>query len=412
MSIGVYALAKAARAFKAGLALLALGSAAAAPAWAHRGHAFGNPFHDLSLTEACELARDEHKLVFVYVTRPNELATDALEQPTWSVWRAIDLLIRETVAVRLDSGRDADALRPYELGEPPTVLLLESDGRLVRRLPGDAALTPLMNTLEDVLSSDKALARVRAALQDVGQDDPLARERLADALARHGDPAAALRHYRWCIEVGLQKQISYAAARRRLVMNSLVQLGEPYAPARQAAEEIRDKMEAALLGGEDNANLARDLAALNRALGDESRTLSLFDRLPKRSRARYTLFDRVFEQLVEQKRYADILALADPSQTFRQEVFMARQNRGLWDDSPDAPHTRGQRAFVVRRGACLVEALAATGRTAAARKLIDAVLRFDDRAETLATLRSRAARADAPDVLAYLEALAARKADP
>ena len=376
---------------------------AAAPAPAHRGHAFGNPFHEVSLEEACKLAEQEFKLVYVYVTAPNGQVCKYLERPTWSDWRAIDLLIREMVAVRLDGGRDAEQLRRYKLGKLPVMLLLNPDGSQRRRLAGELSAEQLKRELVADLSGADCVARVRKTVAAGGGEDPLARERLAETLTRQGSHAEALEEYLWCLEVGLRRNIPYATARRRLLLKGFVALAEQYPPARETLEQRRAAMEQALRDKKGTANLARDLAELNSCLGDEARTLALFDELPPRSKARYVLFDRVFEQLVEHRRYDELLAFVDPLQTFSQEKRMALMRKALWDDSPEARYERGNRAFAIARGAALVEALAGLGRIDEARTLIDKILKFDGRPEARTLLEQHLRRAECTELVRYLQ---------
>lgn len=383
----------------AGAVLLALASA---PAWAHRGHRFGSPFHAVTLEQAGRLADEESKLVYVFVTEPKGQAPRYLVRPTLCDWRAIDLLILETVAVKLDAGYDADQLRRYRLDQLPIMLLLASDGTERQRFAGDLMTEQLIPQLAAALSDDDALARVRRAVTANGGNDPLARERLAQALVRRGDFAGALREYRWCVEVGLRSHLPYASGRRRLLFRGFALFAGRHPPARQALEAWRTATEQTLLGERDDANLARDLAELNAALNDEGRTLTFFDRLAPRCRARNVLFDSVFELLIAAGRYDEVLAVLDPARTFRQEVHMARRLGAQSGDDPAERPERGTRAFAIARGAALMEALAATGRVAEARALADEILKFDHTSKTHALLKRHAERAQSQPLIENL----------
>lgn len=369
---------------------------------AHRGHAFGSPFHEITLEEACKLARDEHKLVFVYINEPQGVPPDYLDRPVWNDWRAIDLLIRETVAVQIDAAKDQPDIEKLDVKTPPEMLLLNTDGSLRRRWPGDADVNTLMEGLAASLSDEQSLQRVRAAFAELGPDDPLARERLAETLTRCGNYDEAAKHYRWCVEVGLPNNLPYAVARRRLVMNGFVRLARQSPDVRKTLLALRDKMEAELRAGTADANRARDYAELNRALDDEPRTLVLYNELPKRSKARYALFDRVFDQLVANRQYDDILAVLDPQRALLEELHLARRKRSTGDEGPDAVEIRGTRAFTIARGCALIEVLAGTGKLEQAKKLVNRLLRFDDSRATHDLLRKHAKHAQADALLNYL----------
>lgn len=375
------------------------------PDWAlaHRGHDFGSPFHAASLTKACKLAEDEFKVAFVYVTEPKGRAPAYLERPSWDDWRTIDLLLRETVAVKLDQRRNADELRRYDLRQLPAVLLLNPDGTERRRFAGDLSAVRLMRELAADLSGEESVARVRKAVQSSGGEDPIARERLAEALTRRGAFADALEAYLWCLDVGLRKYIPYAASRRRLLLKGFVTLAEQYPQARRTLADRRKAMEQTLLTERDDVNLVRDLAELNRCLNDEPRSLWLYDRLPPKSKARYVLFDRVIGQLVEHKRYDEVLAILDPMRTFEEEARFARLRGAPQGEGPEARRERGTRAFAVARGAELVEALAGSSRMDEARDLADRIIELEDTPETRALLKRHAQNAGSRQLIKYIE---------
>lgn len=384
------------------VALLAFGWASS-PAMAHRGHGFGNPFHAVSLAESCRLAQEELKLVFVFVTEPRGSPFQYLERPSWADWRAIDLLIRETVAVKLEAQQNAAELQRYQIEKYPTMLLLNPDGSERCQLTGNLSAEQLMQALAADLSGEDSLVRVRKAVERTKGEDPFARERLAQALARCGKLSQALEEYLWCLEVGLRENVPYAAARRRLLLKGFVSLAEQHPPAREALMDRRAAMEQTLRSERDSANLARDLAELNRCLGNEARNLALYDQLPTKSKARYILFDRVLDQLIERRRYGDVLAALEPLRAFSQEARLTRILGGSDERGPDASQRRGTRAFAVARGAKLLEALAGTGRAEEARSLVNAILRYDDTSETRALLKEHARRVQNQEVVSYVE---------
>ncbi|MFH1748990.1 MAG: hypothetical protein ABIG44_18315 [Planctomycetota bacterium] len=370
-------------------------------AWAHRGHGFGSPFHSVSLAQAGRLAEDEGKLVYIYVTEPRGRPPKYLAKPTMRDWRGIDLLILETVAIRLDAGFDADQLTAYKLDQLPVMLLLAPDGTEQIRLSGDLNADQLATQLAAAISDEDTLARIRKLVAAGGDNDPLARERLAQALVRREQYADALREYVWCLDVGLRVHIPYASARRTLVFKGVAQLTERYTHARQALETWRTTTENSLLH-EHNANLARDLAELNSAWNDENRTLAFHDRLPPKSRARQVLFDYVFELLIAAGRYQEVLAVADPLRTFKQEIRMVRmQGSPTADDIEESPR-RGTRSFALNRGAALVEALAGTDQNAEACALAKEILKFDHTPRTHALLRRHAERARSQSLIEFL----------
>lgn len=371
---------------------------------AHDGHTFSNPFHDVSVEDACALAAQEYKLVFVYVTKPGEAAPAYLERPSWRAWRAIDPLIREMVAVKVDGTAAARELPHCTLRADrlPVMLVLDHDGTERHRSSGAASVEQLTHNLSSWLQDASAVERARKAAAQADERNPMGKERLAAALARSGNIDAALDAYRWCIEVGCVKNSIYGAARRRFIFKSLHALAEEHPAAGEMLLRLQREMEATLLGKADDPNIARNFAELNLCLKQTDRSLALYDRLPERSRARQILFDRVLDQLVAARRYAEVLDSADAESVFRQEVLLARGRRFLCAETPDMRNERGTRVFAIARGSLMVECLAGVGRTEKARRLAERVLRYQNDAATRRLLRNHLQRVKAESLLSLV----------
>ena len=388
-------------AYFAGLLLLATNSANVA---AHPDHAFGKPLHAVSLDEARKLANAECKIVFVYITEADGKIPAYLDNPTWDDWELLDLLVRETVGVVLNKKQHAAELFRYEVSEFPAILLLDPDGTRRVVLPGQLPLDELIRRLAADLSGEDTITRARKSIAQRGKDDLFARERLAQALAGHSDYAAALAEYLWCLNVGLQQSTPYAAARRRRTLEGFRLFAESHPPAKTALLKWQEEKADVLRSTPDDHQLARTWAALNTCLDDEARTLVLLDELPQKCKARHILFDRSLILMVEKGRYREVLERIDPQRWFTQAATMVRMKLGQAAEGSQAIKARGTRSFTAARGAALVEALAATGRLAEARDLVEQILRFRDTPEIRADLLRRAHRIENPELVEYIEA--------
>ena len=369
--------------------------------YAHERHSFGSPFHPFGLEEGLKYAKQEHRLLLAYASPPGCLPPDYLQKPTWKDWHLIDLLIRETVAIALNAREHAADIERLRIGDQPAFFLLNPDGSTRLRLSGALSAEELVQALGKELIDDDAVARIRAAIE-VGKDVEFARERLADVLHRRGDYEAAQGEYEWCVRQGLRHNVLYAAARRRLLLSGYLELGCDYPPAAAALKRLRDEYAAGVVAGKGDANCARDLAELDRVLGQEERTLEVYDAATTSPQARAILFDRIMDQLIAAGRHEEVLRLVDPPRAFGQEVRMAYQRKRLWSRTASDAEQRGTPAFATERGALLVEALGRAGRGNEARELIDAVLKFDNSEMSRAQLKHHIERAGDTKLRAYL----------
>lgn len=371
---------------------------------AHPGH-FYTPFHADNLSDALKLAEQNHKLVFAYVTPAGSAPVGFLQTPTFRDGPLIDLLVRETVMVVLDAKRNADELSRYDVSELPRVLLLNAAGSARGSFAGALSSRRLHEHVSELLKDPQDLRRARAGLIERGPQHFFSRERLAAALCLHGHVDEAIEHYLWCWKTCVKGQDPAAVARRRLVFQAIAELVREHPRLRPQIDPEYSRVEQVLSTAKDDPVLARDLAEFNRFLGDESRTLTLFDRLPASSRARHGLFDRVFDSLVERRRYADVLEYIDPRPAFRGETRLATGRGRPWMAGTVSGVQRGTRRFAVRRGACLVEALAGCGRAEEARALVRDVLEFDPRPATRDVLADRVRRSGAAELVEFIRAL-------
>ncbi len=384
-------------------ALLLVGSVR--PGFAHIGH-LGGAFHAETLAKACELARSESKLIFLYVSEPGARGIGYLERPTWRDDRLMHLLVCETVIATVARDAEPELLSRLGIEQVPAVYLLTPGLEVHGQWPGRPPAARLLSALLPVLSDDDAVARAHAALRAKGADDYFSRERLARALARGEAHDEATREFRWCLETSVRIRAGLPAVRRRVLFKRLAEYVAEHPPTKALADETRREVEALLLGERDDPVLARDLAELNCHLRDDARSLALFDKLPPERLARHGLFDRVCAALIEQRRYAEVLALIEPLAAFREEAALTRQPYRILSAPPADRLPRGTRGFAVERGILLVEVLVGVGRAEDAQRLLTAILRFDNRLKTWRMLRERVAKWGDEDLLLVIDAKA------
>lgn len=213
----------------------------------------------------------------------------------------------------------------------------------------------------------------------------------AQQLAREGKMAEALREFLWCYDTGMKRFARFGGVRQSFLLSAITQLGETYPPALDELRTRRDAAKARLLSDSTQTGAALDYGNLNRALGEGTLTLELFDSLAPDDPRRRAIGYQLTDTLIESKRYSDVLSVQPFSRM--QQTFETMQS--LASQRPDA----ALRTHVVTSTAQSIEALAGGGDIPHARELMGKLLAFDNSAQTRAALHRGLARAGQSDLL-------------
>jgi hypothetical protein len=288
----------------------------------------------------------------------------------------------------------------YKIDAYPTILLLKPDGTQVDRLVGYREPKAFLADFSAALSGKDSVVRAVEAVKQAGTNDPMTRMQLGKSLVQQQKHAEALKEYLWCFDQGAVVDPAFRGVRVSFLLNDIISLGKVYPPARQALETRRDEREAKVLSGSANQQVVRDLLRLNETLGQPEKNLVLFDHLAVGNPARSIVLESITEQLVEAKRYQDILAGDDPGAIFEKQLKQSQQGlSGLARSSPNRKHLeRYYRQQTVSTGAQYFEALAGMQRSNEAETLADHVLQFDNTAATRDRLAQAAERAGNPEL--------------
>ncbi len=101
----------------------------------------------------------------------------------------------------------------------------------------------------------------------------------AQAAAREGRHAAALREYVWFHDNALKEEPALYGVRLSFALAYWMDLAESYPEARRKLEEIRDRKTATLAAGKGDHALFHDVTSINRSLDEETETYRLFKKL-------------------------------------------------------------------------------------------------------------------------------------
>ena len=366
---------------------------------------FAEPFSELGFDAASKKAAQTGKIVLVdfYTTwcAPCRL----LDKRTWTDAEVIKVLREKTVALRMDAEKETELAKRYAIEAYPTVLLLKPDGTELDRLVGYRDPKTFLADFDAALKGRDAATRAQEKRPSAGTNDPMARMESASSLAAKGHDAQALEEYLWCFDHGSEARPSFALMQVSVLLDRLKDLASRYPAAQRALESRRDARQTKLLSGTTDRQLATELVRLNEALGQKERNLAVFGRLPVGSPARDAVISLLINQLLDAKRYADVLGGTDGNDAFAQQVVLFNDMvDGLNPKNPDKRlYEESYRRSTVTWGAHFFQALAGLNKNQQARELAQQMLKFDDSAATRSTLTEAATRAGNAELAQYLK---------
>jgi thiol-disulfide isomerase/thioredoxin len=362
-----------------GVGLLGLfigfGTAAAALAGADEG-----PFRDLSLDRARQAATDGGKrLVLVDFYTVWCGPCKKLDETTWKDQQVRDWLSNEAICLKVDAEKDVPLAEKYRINVYPTVLLLRPDGAEIDRLVGYRDAKAFLADARDALAGNDSLSRARKKLEGANANNPSLRMNYGNELAQKGRAEDALSEYLWCFDHGLEHGPGFTGVRLSFLLARIVQLGQSH-PA--ALDELRKRRDAA---GKDiearraDFNAAMGFTALNSYLHEPQQTLALFDRIKadksQPAMVRDYLLGQATDQLLEAKRYTEVIAGSDARAKVRERIARHERDKSFFPDDPSL------RTFMKRQvsveGAKYYEALLGSGDQAGAAEVATALVAFD-----------------------------------
>jgi len=352
------------------------------------------PFSDLGFDAASKLAAQKGKIVLVdfYTTWCGPCKM--LDQTTWADAGIIQLLEQKTVALRIDAEKEAALSKRYKIEAYPSVLLLKPDGTEMDRLVGYRGPKAFIADFNSALAGKDSISRARDRLTAAGTNDPSARLELGLALAQKGRDADALAEYLWCFDHGLEANPAFGGVRLSFLLMDIKNLAAHYPQAQQALEVRRDERQVKVAAGSTDFQMIRDLISLNQTFGQKEKNLAVFDELPAGSETRAAVARLLAEQLLEARRYTDVLQGTDGKPAFQKAVGQFEQTLGsVGKDDP----TRGRieeslRKLTVNAGMHGFEALAGLNRNEKGKDLATQILKFDSSPATRTLLALAAQR--------------------
>lgn len=151
-------------------------------------------------------------------------------------------------------------------------------------------------------------------------------------LVRQGKKQEALEHFIWFHDHALEYEPAMYGVRLSFALSYWKQLGDGYPPALVAMKKIRDDKTALLADKKGNRTLFHDVMALNRTLGEDSKTVDLFRKLDQEQKElAMQCWDVAKEAIVKAKAY-DLARkyISNPVREFDKVKAMYDQNTAMY----------------------------------------------------------------------------------
>ncbi len=361
-------------------------------------------FESVSFDQACKRAGEQKKLVFIDFYTDWCAPCKVMDTTTFVDAAVVAALKARTVPIKVDADADPGLTRRFNVDGYPTMLLVKPDGTELGRILGFRSAADFLDALEGALTGKDAETLAREAVAATGGADATARMRLGRALAGKGKFDEALAEFLWCFDSGATRDAAFETLRRGVLLDELAALARQHPPALAEVSRRRDAIEARIIGGKSDFGAVLDYSALNRALHQTDRTLVTFDKLPGNSAAKLMLFADLIDDLLEARRFADVVAMADPLAGLARKIDDYRKTRE--DPAIRSEEARQMLLTALRDdirlyAARMTLALAGAERREDASSLIQSALAFDDSADMRAAIRSRLEQADIKNLDEY-----------
>ena len=375
------------------------------------------PFQSITFELACKSAGEAKKVVLIdfYTTWCGPCKM--LDRQTWTDPDVRKWLAKNTLALKIDAEKEVDLAKKYKIQGYPTILFLKPDGTEIDRIVGFRPPDQFLEEARGALGGKDAVARAKEKLEAGHKNDPMQRVQYARALQQKGKLKEALDEYLWCFDHGREHSMGFAGVRLSFLLSDISQLGRSYPPALDALRERRDTAEKAVLnpkrkksktgfmgmfpGGDGPTEFAMDLAALNRTLGENERTLAVFDKLAGQKDAetmRRIMLRDVIDELLAAKRYDDILsAIGDATSEVDRQIRSAEASLAYLKTTQrpaGEDFTSIHKSFTVKECGKYYEAALGAKKPKQAATVADRILKFDESEATFVLLAQHALDTD------------------
>ncbi|HNO77642.1 MAG TPA: thioredoxin domain-containing protein [Phycisphaerae bacterium] len=355
-------------------------------------------FVSSSFDDACAKAKVEGKLVFIdfYTTWCGPCKI--MDKTTFTDETVIKWLGENTIPLKIDAEKEVALAAKYRIDSYPSLLFVKPDGEVAGLLSGVHEPEAFLAEANAIKSGKSPMERAKEKLEAKGENDPMARMDYAESLVRMGKYEEALSEYLWCYDHGSENMIGFIGVKNSFLLSNIARLGKRHPPA---LDELRKRRDVAydrvineapkkaslwsMLGGGNTDFPAMDVAALNEYLGEEDKTLELYDKL-RQEHPDWPAVDMlrrsVFDLLMKKKRYAEIVESTDIEKEIRDRLKRKEEMRMFMPKEQLEEFEAMDRRMIVEEIAKYYEVLMGVEDVIGAARLADQALEIDDSEET------------------------------
>ena len=233
-----------------------------------------------------------------------------MDRTTWIDASVTSWLDEHALAIQIDVDASRDVAQHLNIKAMLTIVAFV-EGKEFDRVVGAKKPKELLAWLDGVRRGETSLViRRRSVVAEPA--DMRARLELARELTRSGKFDEAIAEHVWLWDHMLEHQPSMYGVRLSYFATDLTALADAHEPARLAIGVLRDRAAPSSTGPIDRDDFA-DWICLNRVLGESARTLSWYDAVPPKDRARLAplVESDIIPLLIDAERWTEAGALYD-----------------------------------------------------------------------------------------------------
>lgn len=355
-------------------------------------------FVSSSFDDACAKAKTEGKLVFVDFYTTWCAPCKIMDKTTFTDETVIKWLGENTIPLKIDAEKEVALATKYRIDSYPSLLFVKPDGEVAGLLSGVHAPEEFLAEANAIKSGKSPMERAKEKLEAAGESDPMARMDYAQSLVRMGKYEEALKEYLWCYDHGNENMVGFHGVRGSFLLSDIARLGRNYPPALDELRKRRDMAQDRVVNeAPKKPSLwrmfdvvktdypAMDVAALNEYLGEEEKTLELYDKL-RNEHPDWPAVDMlrrsVFDLLLKKKRYAEIVEFTDIEEEIRGRLKRKEEMRMFIPKEQLEEFEAMDRRMIIEDIAKYYEILLGVKDTEGAARLATQALEIDDSQET------------------------------